>query len=67
MNKKNWKFTFFMSHSRTLSLLLSLPAAEIEHVDGHAGADLFLSQFHAIIKDLKELLRLLLLVQLIME
>lgn len=56
-----------MSHSHTLSLILSLPAAQLKHVDWHAGADLFLSLFHAIVEDLKELLRLLLLVQLIIE
>ncbi len=56
-----------MSDSRALALLLSLPPAELKHVDWHTGADLFLCQHHSIIEDLEELLRLLLLVQLIVE
>lgn len=60
-------YTFFMSDSRALALLLSLPTAELKHVDWHTGADLFLRQLHSIIEDLEELLGLLLLVQLIVE
>lgn len=56
-----------MSDSRALALLLSLPPVELKHVDWHTGADLFLCQHHSIIEDLEELLRLLLLVQLIVE
>ena len=51
-----------------VDVLLSLPAgADLEHVDGHSGPDLLLGQTHAVVEHLEEVLRLLLLVQLVVE
>lgn len=54
--------TFPESDTTKVSVVVPLSAAELKHVDGHGGTDLLLGQTHAVVEDLKEPLRLLLLV-----
>lgn len=59
--------TFFESDAADFAVIVALSAAELKHVDRHGGPDLLLSQAHAIVEHLEEPLRLLLLVQLVVE
>lgn len=59
--------TFFISDAADFAVVVTLSGAELKHVDRHGGPDLLLSQAHAVVEDFEELLRLLLLVQLVVE
>lgn len=59
--------TFFISDAADFTVVVAFSGAELKHVDRHGGPDLLLSQAHAVVEDLEEPLRLLLLVQLVVE
>lgn len=59
--------TFLEPHSADVTILIPLPAAQLEHVDGHGGSDLLLGQTHAVVENLEEPLGLLLLVELVVK
>lgn len=48
--------TFPLSEGGNFAFLLALPAADLKHVDGDGGADLLLSQLHAVVENFEELL-----------
>lgn len=59
--------TFFISDAADFAVIVTFSGAELKHVDRHGGPDLLLGQAHAVVEDLEEPLRLLLLVQLVVE
>lgn len=59
--------TFLEPDGTDVTVIIPFSAAELKHVDGHGGSDLLLGQTHAVIENLEEPLRLLLLVQLVIE
>lgn len=59
--------TFFISDAADFAVIVAFSGAELKHVDRHGGPDLLLSKAHAVVEDLEEPLRLLLLVQLVVE
>lgn len=62
-----WSFTFLKPVGTDVAVVIPFSGAQLEHVDGHGGSDLLLRQTHAVVENLKELLRLLLLGQLVVE
>lgn len=59
--------TFSKPGTAKIVVIFSFSAAEIKHVDGHGGPDLLLGNAQAIVENLEELLRVLLLKQLVVE